>query len=449
MLWNRQYRVKFPDLNLEFANTLRISFDITKDLSKETNKGKLVLYNLSDATRQKIEVPDTKVEIYAGYKDNGGPVRLFVGSVISSSTKDDGKDVATELSLSDGQKAIRDTAFSLSFGPNTPGNTIVQYIADEMGLPVVFGDGVEFGAFEDGYSFVGTARDALDSICYGSGVKWSVQNEILQLILEGGTVSNNGLVFAPDSGLIGSPEHYTKTNSQPNTATAKRKQAQQENKDSSTAESGWKIRTLLSPTLNPGDLVKVESRYVTGWLKVKSAHHSGDTHGGDWVSEIDLVDRNATLQSPESDAAGTTAVYSDAAGGSSGEVSANVDAGCEAVDAAQGGYVNDGCVYRVAQAGSYWSPFLAQESQNGQWGVQGLLDDANAAGVTVVPYDGSQLAKGDTIVFSDGISPAHVGVYDGQGGMWHNSSSHQCWYHASSLDMGSQYPEYIIKTSEA
>ena len=75
MLWNRQYRVKFPDLNLEFANTLRITFDITKDLSKETNKGKLVIYNLSDDTRKKIEVPDTKVEIYAGYKDNGGPVR--------------------------------------------------------------------------------------------------------------------------------------------------------------------------------------------------------------------------------------------------------------------------------------------------------------------------------------------------------------------------------------
>ena len=125
MLWNRQYRVKFPDLNLEFANTLRITFDITKDLSKETNKGKLVIYNLSDDTRKKIEVPDTKVEIYAGYKDNGGPVRLFVGSVISSSTKDDGKDAATELSLSDGQKAIRDTAFSLSFGPGTPGNTII------------------------------------------------------------------------------------------------------------------------------------------------------------------------------------------------------------------------------------------------------------------------------------------------------------------------------------
>ena len=48
MLWNRQYRVKFPDIGLEFANTLRISFDITKDLSKNTNKGKVTIWNLSD-----------------------------------------------------------------------------------------------------------------------------------------------------------------------------------------------------------------------------------------------------------------------------------------------------------------------------------------------------------------------------------------------------------------
>ena len=231
MLWNRQYRVKFPDIGLEFANTLRISFDITKDLSKNTNKGKVTIWNLSDETRHKINVPDTKVEIYAGYKDNGGAVRLFVGSVISAQTKDDGKDVTTELTLSDGQTAIRDTAFSLSFAPGTPGNTIIQYIADEMGLPLVWGDGVQFGIFKDGFSFVGMAADALDAICYGSGVKWSVKNEILQLIKEGGTVSNKGLVFSPDSGLIGSPEWYTKANSQPNTATPKRKRKQAENTD--------------------------------------------------------------------------------------------------------------------------------------------------------------------------------------------------------------------------
>ena len=46
MLWNRQYRLKFPDIGLEVANTLRVAFDITKELSKQTNKGKIVIWNL-------------------------------------------------------------------------------------------------------------------------------------------------------------------------------------------------------------------------------------------------------------------------------------------------------------------------------------------------------------------------------------------------------------------
>lgn len=441
MLWNRQYRLKFPDIGLEFANTLRISFDITKDLSKQTNKGRITIWNLSDETRKKIVVPDTKVEFYAGYKDNGGAVRMFVGSVIHGVTKDDGKDEQTELILSDGQTSIRDTAFSLSFGPGTPGNTIIQYIADEMGLTLVWGDGVQFGTFKDGFSYVGMAKDALDALCYGSGVKWSVQNEVLQLITENGTVSNKGLVFAPDSGLIGSPEWYFKTNKKPNTSTPKRKRKKKVKKDVATTECGWKIKTLLSPTMNPGDLVKVESRYVVGWMKVKSAHHTGDTHSSEWCSELDLVDRNATLQAPEGSAAERTGVY-----GGVNNVGSNMDIGCQAVLDSGGGYIENGCVYKVTEAGAYYSPFLKQEYDAGNWSVDQLCADA---GSQCIPYDSSQLEKGDVIVFySDDHAEGHVGIYDGDGGMWHNSYSAQGWYHAASTDMGNQYPQYIIKSSQ-
>lgn len=445
MLWNRQYRLKFPDLGLEFANTLRVSFDITKDLSKQTNKGKITIWNLSDETRHKIVVPDTKVEFYAGYKDNGGAVRMFVGSVIHGITKDDGKDAQTELDLSDGQTAIRDTAFSLSFGPGTPGNTVIQYIADEMGLPVVYGDGVQFGEFKDGFSFVGMAKDALDAICYGSGVDWSIQNEILQLIKKGGTVSNKGLVFAPDSGLVGSPQWYVSTNSQANAATDKRAQKQGTQTDSANNSAGWKIKTLLSPTMNPGDLVKLDSKYVEGWFKVKSAHHTGDTHAGNWNTELDLVDRDATLQAPETPAANCTGVYGGAQQ-TSGDVSDNMDVGCNAVLAEGGGYINNGCVYKVTEAGSYYSPFLKQEYDNNNWSVDQLCADA---GGNCISYDSSQLQKGDVVVFyNDDHSKGHVGIYDGEGGMWHNSYHEQGWYHAPSMDMGDQYPQYIIKTSQ-
>lgn len=134
------------------------------------------------------------------------------------------------------------------------------------------------------------------------------------------------------------------------------------------------------------------------------------------------------------------------------QISQNVDAGCNAVDAAQGAYVPDGCVYRVTQAGSYWNPFLKNEYDNSVMGVGRLYDDAQAAGVQTIPYDSSQLEKGDTIVYrtADDSDWAHVGTYDGEGGVWHNSSQEQSWYHQpGSISMGpSEYPAYIIKTSK-
>ena len=64
--WKQVYKINFPKLNVTFENNLHIGFQIDKDTTKESNKAKLEIYNLSDATRKKIEVPDTEVEIYAG-----------------------------------------------------------------------------------------------------------------------------------------------------------------------------------------------------------------------------------------------------------------------------------------------------------------------------------------------------------------------------------------------
>lgn len=290
-LWHRQYKVIFPEINLEYANTLRVQFSVEKDLTKETNKSSLSLYNLSENSRNKIEVADRKVEIWAGYKDNTGPVRLFVGTVTQSETKENDKDVETKLTLSDGQVAIRDTAFSLSFAPGTSGNKVLQYIANAMGLPLVLGEGVQFGTFVNGYSFVGTAREALNGVCSYSGCSWSVQNDALQVIMNGGVFANRGLVFAADSGLIGSPERIIRANPKADKDTPKRRRRRKAKKEKPEKQSGWKIKTLLAPTVTPGDAVKVESRIITGWFRVESVKHQGDSHGGDWTSEMNLIER--------------------------------------------------------------------------------------------------------------------------------------------------------------
>lgn len=300
-MFARQYRVVFPDLDFEFTNIsnedatrtqegLHIAFKIEKDLTKETNKCTLTLWNISDDTYSKITEPDTKVEIYAGYAYTGRVMRVFVGTITDFEMKSSDKDLEVELRLSDGQIAVRDTMVSLSFPEGTYGTEIINSIANQMGLPVIYGADVSLGAYWAGYSFIGAGADALTEICGAFGVDWSIQNEIIQVVLNGGYSEQQGFVFSADSGLIGSPEKLVRASPKADTETTKKKKRKLKKKAKLHKYSGWKIKTLMTPSINPADFVKVESRLVNGWFKVEKVQHSGDSMGGDWFSEFELLD---------------------------------------------------------------------------------------------------------------------------------------------------------------
>lgn len=297
LLWKRQYRVLFPDLGFSFDNLdettegLKISFQVDKDLTQKTNKTVLKIWNLSDDTRAKIEKPDTLLEIYAGYKDNGGPVKVFRGYVIQAVTKDEGKDVQTELRLGDGETAVRDSIVSLSFPPDTAGRKVTDTIAGEMGLTVSYGSNVTMETFKNGYSFTGYAADAMTEVCNAFGCDWSIQNGILQIIMAGGTFADRGIVFSPSSGLIGSPARVVKSKPSEDRETNEQKRRRQEQKEKPEKRAGWEITTLLTPSVNPGDSVKVESRMASGWFRVEKVTHAGDSYGGgDWNSKFELIE---------------------------------------------------------------------------------------------------------------------------------------------------------------
>ena len=293
--WHREYRLVFPDINLEFNNLenkegLHLTFDVQKDLTKETNKVKFTIWNLKDETRQKIEKQDLKVDLYAGYRDNDGACRIFSGSVIRTVTTDEGKDVKTEIQASDGQVAVRDSVFALSYAPGTAGEIIVKAIAQNMGLPLVLGEGVKFAAYDNGYSFVGKGGDALTEICNGNGCSWSIQNGNLQIILAGGVVANRGLVFSASSGLIGSPARIVKSDHKPDEDTPKKRRREKEGKEKPDKQAGWKIETLLAPTVSPGDAIKVESRMINGWFRVETVNHTGDSISGQYKTQMDIIE---------------------------------------------------------------------------------------------------------------------------------------------------------------
>lgn len=95
-----------------------------------------------------------------------------------------------------------------------------------------------------------------------------------------------------DSGLIGFPERTREAARSKKQDTPNKKQDEKFAFDRQ-ARDGWNVKSLLLPMVNPCDKIKLESVTVTNWFRVEKIKHSGDSHSGDWQSELHLVDLNA------------------------------------------------------------------------------------------------------------------------------------------------------------
>ena len=292
MLFDRVYRLlvgkKGQSQGLEISE-LRIQFDIEKTAKKNPNKSSIKIYNLVKSTREELEKPDTRCLLYAGYKDGDGALLLFSGSVTFAWSKFELPDIVTELELGDGAAEIRDTTISVGYGKNVKSTQILNDVAKKMGVALTLPSDAPERAWENGLSYYGSARTLLDKVTKGTGLEWSIQNGNLQVIKAGMVTTRQGIVLSSDSGLIGSPERERKAKE----GTAEVKDSKKKKQTVKTAAKhydGWSVKTLLLPQLNPGDRVKLESRDVNGVFRIQEIKHSGDSHGGDWQSEMKLID---------------------------------------------------------------------------------------------------------------------------------------------------------------
>ena len=273
---------------------LRISFNIEKDATTSANNARIDIYNLSEETIETLEQPDMICQLEVGYKNGIQLSRIFVGYLAYCSTRQEGADIVTSLELYDGQVPVRDSVFSLGYSNGVNGKKIAQDCAAAMGLTTFFGEDVAFESYPNGYSFAGYARDCLSEICAASNIAWSIQNNVLTFTYDDGGTGLKAFVFNAGSGLIGMPERVVK-NAKQFAAEARRisklKSGKKKKNKSQriTKQSTWRINTLLNPTIGVKDYVKVESQRVNGWFIVESIRFTGDTHGNDWYSSMDLV----------------------------------------------------------------------------------------------------------------------------------------------------------------
>lgn len=268
-LYRRNWSVTVGSVDV---SQMDLSFQAMRSTKREPNTAEVKIYNLSRSTRSAIESLDSpRLVLRAGYEGDGddAPV-LFVGDTRRVFTEADGVDVITTLQARDGGRLYQAARINKAYGPGTPVVNVVRDVVDAMGIGK--GNLEEFSAryvlrngtdtFPDGYVASGPVRVVLNNLVRGAGLRWSIQNNSLQLMFRRTPLQTRATLISSDTGMVGSP-----TKGEKRTVS---------------------VTTLLLPGLDPGRRVSLQSRIVEGEFEVKRVEYIGDTRGNDWYANLQL-----------------------------------------------------------------------------------------------------------------------------------------------------------------
>lgn len=280
---------------------LRFAFSIEKQSTKAPNKCTLKVWNLAPETRGLVEAIGNVLILKAGYVQDTGAQTIFQGDVIRALTVREGPDWVTELEMQDGHKEFRDTKASVSYGRGATALQVLGDLSKRFGLPVrELPADVAAKQYPNGFSFVGRLRDAMEKACDYLKLEWSIQNREIQIIKKGGVFQKRAILLSSDTGMVESPMLESKTMTEKAaakdgiTASQPGVRATTQRNDDGEIErvlqvNGYKVKSLLQPSLEPGGYVQLKSKSIDGqFFRIEELTHVGDTFGSEWHTNITL-----------------------------------------------------------------------------------------------------------------------------------------------------------------
>lgn len=248
---------------------LRITFKVERTTSKEPNTCEITVTNAAPATRALMHRKPLTAILEAGY--DGNLQQLFRGDVIYAPSKIDGTEWITTLQVADGGRAHTNARIAKSFRAGTTAIKVLEDLAAQLQLLLpaeLAKDPALKKPFASGVSAQGHVHRELTRILSPFGYAWSVQNGSLQILRTDGTRAGEALVVDESNGMLGSPE--------------------QASPEKGKAAASVFARMLLYPTMIPGSKVALKSRQHTGNFRAERVTHNGDTHGAEYITEVEL-----------------------------------------------------------------------------------------------------------------------------------------------------------------
>jgi hypothetical protein len=269
---------KVNALGLLADNPWEIKFDVSKSADNKRNNGNsavIEIYNLSDDQIKLLESDYLKVSLSVGYKSYGSHL-LVEGNVTETSTVKSGNDYVTQLKIGEGYSALNHEQLSKMVSPGKTVADVLEEIRTQM-------PGVARGAYTGtnlnnpivfGWRLTGSPREMLMKLCEAQNLEYNINSGILNVSAENGLLSKDTTlapVINENSGLIDLPFHTSETGRKPKKDQKRRR--------------GVQFKALLNTDIVPGKIVKLESKWITGFYRVNTARFSGDMRGNDWYVE--------------------------------------------------------------------------------------------------------------------------------------------------------------------
>ena len=287
-LFNRKYELTIgkPGQTGFLIKDLDISFTIKKgqDSEKSQNKMTLKIVNLSNEHRNSLVAKDNlAVILKAGYENS--LTTIFQGKIAKCTSKKNWVDFETDIEAGDGYIALREAKTSKSFPPNTNALQIVQAMCidliaqdPDLAMGAIYNQEVlSKKNFLNGYSACGFTKAELKKILTPLKMSFSIQNEIIYIaLLSNKTQVTEVFLLTKYSGLLNSPQ--------------KLKNDPQALKDEQTPKDGVTFECLLNGSLNPMNMVKIQSNAVNGLYKIIETEHSGEYLGENWETKCTAVE---------------------------------------------------------------------------------------------------------------------------------------------------------------
>ncbi len=255
----------------------KLEFDIEHNSSKHPNKCRISITNLSEETRSALKKSPLKVVFEAGYIDQMSVI--FIGDVTYALSTHDGPNWNTELEIADGDRLLNFGRALKSYKPGVTRGEVLSDLLQNVGQHMpenIQHSEVAADVLHGGLAINGYHQDAVNDLVKPFGYTYGVQDGQAVILRVEDTVGQT-FVLDESHGMIGSPE-FGKP-------------------DKKTGAPPVTIRCLLYPGIRPGRSVKIDSKELKGIFKVLKVKHKGDTHGKDWLTEVEVKATNLSSRS--------------------------------------------------------------------------------------------------------------------------------------------------------